>query len=814
MRIFKFLLSLAFTVALIYVLDNRWVIGGNGIPPFGKLLDPFHGFWQNIETDDFRAPEKLSLPGLKQEVHIVFDSIGIPHIFAQNEEDLYYSQGYITAWHRLWQMEFQTHAAAGRVSEIIEGDAVLNFDRKQRRLGMAYGAEKAAETMLQDEKVSKAILAYTEGVNAYISQLNYKTLPFEYKLLDYKPEKWTPFKMGLLLKNLSQTLNSSESDLEMTNALAVFGKEISDLLYREDDMPIGDPIVNNPGGWKFNPVRIDSIPPALPTELVNLPVPKEKQKGIGSNNWAVHGTKTASGAPILCNDPHLNLTYPSIWYVVHLQAPGINTMGASLPGSPLVILGFNDSIAWGCTNAQRDLADWYSIKFRDSTMSEYLSDGKWRPTNKKVEVFSLRGGKTFYDTVVYTHHGPVVYDRSYHAGHEKKHYAFRWLAHDGSKELKTFYELNKGKNYNDYTEALRSWSGPAQNFVFASVQGDIAMRVQGKFPVRRKDEGKYILDGTKTTNEWLAFIPFEHNVHTRNPERGFVSSANQYPADETYPYYIHSDNYEAFRNRRINQVLSSKNDIRPSDMMALQNDNYNLQAAESLPLMLSMIDVPSLKGHERQVAEQLSKWDFFNSVESIEASYYEAWWNRLLYNLWDEVTQAKVSLDMPDDYSTIRLMKTTPEFPLFDIAATPQKETLTEIVKLSFGEALGLISEWENKKSKAPQWADYKDTYIQHLLMQEPLSTHVRVGGNGGIVNAAGKKSGPSWRYIVSLEKGGVKAWGVYPAGQSGNPGSPFYDNLVDYWAKGKYYRLNFHNTLEKTRSASVYETLLTPEKP
>jgi len=282
---------------------------------------------------------------------------------------------------------------------------------------------------------------YTQGINQYIESLGEDDLPLEYKLLNYRPEPWTNLKCGLLLKNMALTLNIGDKDLEMTNALNLFGKDISDLLW-PDDEKVGDPIVDRTGNWKFNPITLDSVPLALPDELINVKPLEKPAEGVGSNNWAVSGSKTNTGSPILCNDPHLSLSLPSIWYVIHLQAPGVNVMGASLPGSPAVISGFNDSIAWGVTNAERDLVDWYKIQFKDKTKNEYLSDGQWKTSRKVIEKIVIKDGSPFYDTVTYTHQGPVVYDESFGGDNELKSYAFRWVAHDPSEEILTFYKLN------------------------------------------------------------------------------------------------------------------------------------------------------------------------------------------------------------------------------------------------------------------------------------------------------------------------------------------------------------------------------------
>jgi penicillin amidase len=807
MKIFKVGLSALITVSLIWTLNRSWNVG-QSIPPLGKFLDPFHGFWQNAEKAP-TASQSITISGLQGEVTIVYDSALIPHIFAQNEDDLFLAQGFVTAQHRLWQMEFQTHAGAGRISEII-GSAALSYDRQQRRLGLMFGAQQAYDGIKNNPTSARMLENFSKGVNAYISQLTYEDFPLEYKLLDYAPEEWTEMKSAILLKNMAQTLNMGEKDLEMTNTLHLFGKEMVALLY-PDFENVGDPIVDQKEGWRFQPVTTDSVPLALPAGLASIPTNPKMPVDVGSNNWAVNGNKTLSGSPILCNDPHLNLSLPSIWYIVRLHAPGINVMGASLPGSPAVISGFNDSIAWGVTNAQRDLVDWFQIKFKDSSKKEYLSDDAWKPSRQVIEHIKVKGGEDFYDTVTYTHHGPVVYDEGFQPERELKHYAFRWIAHDPSNELQTFYELNKANNHRDYMNALDHYSSPAQNFVFASVSGDVAMRIQGRFPVRRPGEGKFVLDGTQTNQEWQAFIPNEHNITYKNPSRNFVSSANQFPVDETYPYYINGNSWEAYRNRRINKILSESEDITPADMKELQADNYNLKAEESLPLFLKSIDTTLLSADERKAFTMLSRWNYVNDADSEGASYYEAWWDALYPMIWDEMNNDSIALEYPTTYTTIHLIKTKPELVFFDVMATPEKETAREVLQKSFSKGVEAVEKWKKEKGINPAWGDYKNSFIGHLLRGLPaFSYHVRHGGNHDIVNAHSRTHGPSWRMVVSLEKTGVKAWGIYPGGQSGNPGSPYYNNLIDTWVKDNYLTFNFAS-LEKIQKYSLTITTLIP---
>lgn len=808
MKVGKFFTSLAITLLLIYLMNHGWTIGSVSTPPLGKFLDPFHGFWQNVEPTGYQGKKQLVIPGLTAPVTVVYDSLLIPHIFARNNDDLYLAQGYITAMHRLWQMEFQTHAAAGRVSEIVASDAVLNYDRRQRRLGMVYGARQALKSMDNHP----AIVQYTRGVNHFIESLDYSSLPFEYKLLNYRPEPWTNLKCALLLKNMAQTLNMGDKDIEMTNALKLYGKEMVDLLY-PDNEHTGDPIVEKPGEWNFKPITLGDVPLAVPDELIELKKEPAADPTTGSNNWAVAGSKTYTGSPMLAGDPHLQLSLPSIWYAVQLHAPGINTMGASLPGVPSVIIGVNDSIAWSVTNAQRDLVDWYKITFQDKSRDKYLLDGKWVDTRKVVERIIVRGGSTFYDTVVYTHWGPVTYDHNFHSGNELNGYAFRWIAHEPSEEINAFHRINRAKNHAEFSEALNYFSSPAQNFAFASVSGDIAMRIQGRFPVRREDEGKFVLDGSKSSNGWQAYIPVAHVISIKNPGRGFVSSANQYPADSTYPYYITATHYEAYRNRRINEVLRESENITYRDMMKLQTDNYNLKAAESLPLFLNYLDTTQLNLLERQAYRILRSWDHFNHPNSAGATYYEAWWDNLMPLLWDEMENESHELARPTTYNTIKLLREKPDLPFFDILQTEEKETAGDVIRKAFTLGVQDIEKWKTVHPTLPVWAEYKDSYIGHLLPPlTALSIPVKTGGNHDIVNAHSRTHGPSWRMVVSLEPSGVKTWATYPGGQSGNPGSEHYSNLLPRWAKGEYFPLLFMHTPAENAQKIFYSTQLNPK--
>lgn len=801
MRILKFLIFALLTATLFFVME----FGIGTLPPLGRFLCPCSGFWQNAETRDVKIPSSLSLNGLQDEVEVVFDERLVPHIFAKNEHDLFFAQGYITASHRLWQMEFQTHFAAGRISEIV-GDKAVNLDRMQRRKGLLYAAELAVDAFERDSLANSILQAYSDGVNAYIKSLKYKDLPLEYKLLNYKPEPWSKLKSALLLKYMADMLTGTSKDIELSNAVALLGYETAEFIYPDFPDSLIDPIV--PREVVYAPVLVKLDTPTVPGLGIRIPVEAEESSdNIGSNNWAVSGNKTATGAPILCNDPHLQLNLPSIWYEVQLSAPQFNVYGVSLPGAPTVIIGFNNDIAWGVTNATQDVKDWYKVTFRDARRKEYLFDGEWRQASVRIEKIKIKGKAPFYDTVVYTHYGPVVYDLTLTKDTAAINLAARWTGLEPSNELMTFYYLNRAKNYEDYLEAIKKFQCPGQNFAFASTSGDIAIWHQGKFPLKWPKQGKYVMDGSLSVYQWQGFIPQNDNPHVVNPEgkRNFVSSANQHPTDSTYPYYYNGF-FEHYRNRRINESLSLMNKVTVEDMMKLQNDNFNLQAAESLPLMLKLLgDVKEGKNY----VESLSKWNYMNDAQSEAAAIYEEWFTNLDSLIWDELYLEGKMTEIPLEFYTVWMMHNYPHHLLFDNKATKDRvETLEDLIKQSFQKTVTAIDRWIERHKEALTWYAYKSTSVEHLARLAPFSKmKIPIGGNKRIVNACSSRWGPSWRMIVSLETP-LKAYGVYPGGQSGNPGSPYYTTGIGKWSRGEYFELNFLKNAEDVSSGMTKQIL------
>jgi len=795
MKFTKAIISMLITGALIWALDTKF----GDIPPIGAFLNPSTGFWQNAESKNILPTEDLQLKGLQDKVIIKYDEHRIPHIFAQNDHDLYYAQGFLTARDRLWEMDIQTRSAAGRLAEIV-GPKALDIDRYHRRMGMVYGAENSLRGVMKNPVSKMMVLAYTDGVNGYIHSLGQKDYPIEFKLLNYAPEDWQPINCIFLLKLMSETLAGGSDQFGMTNDLKRFGaKDVNDLF---PDYPFHeDPIIPAGTKWNFKPLPIPKPSAGFNAQMTESIHTKEIMPGIGSNNWAFSGSKTASGYPILANDPHLNLTFPSIWYQLQLSSPTVNVCGVSLPGAPGVVIGFNQKISWGLTNVDADVLDWYQIKFKDSQKNEYWYNNQWNKVKKRVEVIKVLGGQPVIDTVLYTVHGPVVYANA--AEQPKGHHsnipvgdALRWIAHDESDELMCLYLLNRGKNYDDYRKALTYFTAPAQNFIFASSDKDIAITPNGKFPLKYKDQGKFIMDGSDPANDWQGWIPADQNPTVKNPPPGFVHSANEPPTDASYPYYINWRYDQYYRSKRIADKLTPMHNATIDSMRVMQLDNYSILAQDILPAMLKYLDTTKLHADQLNAYDIVKTWDKHYAANAMGASIFNKWWRQLYDTTWStRFNNKSVYLKTPSYDRTEKLILTEPNSKWFDNPATPQKETCADVVNAAFITVVNNMLHNYGKPGEKWEWGNVKDTFIDHLAGLPGFGTgQIFTGGTGGVINALRDNNGPSWRMVVQMGPT-VKGYGVFPGGESGNPGSFFYNDMFTTWRDGKLNELLFLNS-------------------
>lgn len=815
MRIIPFIVSAAVTTGLVIVLSVQLPAGESKTPRFGYFLHPQKGFWQNAEDSDASFDGEIKLTALQGNADVYFDDRLVPHIYADNNHDAYFLQGYLHAKFRLWQMDFQTRAAGGRLSEVV-GKGMLSIDRFFRRLGMVYAAENSLKEAEADATTKEAMDAYTAGVNAYIDALPANKIPLEYKILDSKPEAWTNLKTCLFLKFMSWDLAGAEWDFELANARKVLGAENFEKLYPviQDSL---DPIIPKgtafgaPGVQLKEPVHSDST---MYRDIKDSTAPFAAEpmpdKDNGSNNWAVAGSKTASGRPILCNDPHLSLNLPSLWYEMQITTPSMNTYGATFPGAPAVIIGFNDSASWGFTNAMRDVRDFYEIKFRDSTMQEYWFNNQWLRSGFREEKIIIKDSTDATERIAMTIFGPVMYDKNYdNEVKDGKYYACRWKAHDASNELLTFIKLNKSKNLADYKDAIATFKCPGQNMLFSTKTGDIAITQQGEFPAKWKRQGDFPMPGFDSTYMWQGMIPANENPQQVNPERGFVSSANQLPVDGTYPYYL-GGSYPPYRGLIINRHLNRMTSITPQDMMRLQTDNYNVFAEFARPVLMKYLDQSSLNTDEVKCLNIVRDWNLRNDPEQNGISVFKAWWDSLEAVVYtDEINvltgngNNKAAAKWPDESTLVEaLLRDSTAYSFIDDITTTEKESLQSGITKALKLAVKDIAKAEADGNLA--WGKNKATGIRHLLRIPALSKlNVNAGGGEHIINATKQFHGPSWRMIVHMTDK-IEAYGVYPGGQSGNPGSKYYDAFVDNWVTAKYYSLLFIKKEEAINNSQV----------
>ena len=525
----------------------------------------------------------IQIAGLQDRVTIRRDERGIPYIQANNDDDLYFAQGYVTASDRLWQMELFRRNARGELAEIL-GNAVIEEDKRHRTFGFAQEAE--AEYAQASPRARVLLEAYAKGVNAYITALDQKSLPPEFQLLQFKPRPWTPADSLIIAKNFFEALSS-------TWRLDIMRQALSDLPAdkRAGMLPETSPLdVLVVGKDAKTAVATPLSRPHVTmsesaTLLRALAADQESESRslarIGlyaealaaSNNWVVSGKHTASGKPLLANDPHLAPSAPSIWYLVHLIAPGVRVAGVTAAGLPGVVIGHNDRIAWGFTNVGPDVQDLYLEKFDPNNAHRYETPAGWRDAEIRHEEIKVRKGFTDTSTdtttldVVVTRHGPIILEK------DGRRYALRWTALDPKlNNADGLYALNRARNWKDFTEALKGYTGATQNMVYADADGHIGYYAAGVVPIRKSGDGSVPYDGSTDAGEWISFVPFDKLPHLYDPPSGIIVTANQRIVGTDYPYFLTHSWAQPYRAHRIFELLNQKPKLTADDFRAIQGD--------------------------------------------------------------------------------------------------------------------------------------------------------------------------------------------------------------------------------------------------
>ena len=475
--------------------------------------------------------------GVAQRVTVTFDRLGEPHIAAQNQEDLLFAQGYLTAQERMWQMDALRRSAAGDLAEIV-GAAALESDQEMRRLRMRRIAEDNYTTMPAEDRA--VLAAYARGVNAYIDSHRGR-LPLEFTLLQYDPRPWSVVDGILIGLHMFRSLTTTYPDEILKQQMLVGGDRAKvDFLF---------------------PSRTGhEVPPGA-----LQPVGSELQPG--SNAWAIAGSHTASGKPLVSNDMHLEFSIPGIWYLVHLQAPGLNVAGVSLPGAPGVIGGHNERMAWGVTNLHYDVQDLYIEKF-DARTGRYEFRGQVLQARQERELIQVKNAHPVELLNWVTVHGPVRAEGALRL-------ALRWVAAEPGIFQYPFLEVDRARNWEQFRKAISRFSGPAQNFVYGDVDGNIGYHAAGKLPIRKNYAGDVPVDGASGNFEWQGFIPFDQLPASFNPPAGLIVTANQNPFPPDYPYAVHGNFASHYRSKQIRDMFGGRNGLRPEDTLGVQKDVYS-----------------------------------------------------------------------------------------------------------------------------------------------------------------------------------------------------------------------------------------------
>jgi penicillin amidase len=537
------------------------------------------------------GPQELHLRGLRGRVTVRRDERGIPYIDAGNQTDLYIAQGYVVASDRLWQMDLLRRTARGELSEIL-GPAALERDKLHRTFGFAALAEHLAER--SPASLREVLDAYARGVNDYIESLNESTVPLECRVLLYKPRLWRPADSLILGKVFAEALTTSWQTDMMRAALADLPQArreallptrspLDVILVGSDRLPAGgvvsgdDVTPNYFSGTGLTHAALNGSIQASETLNTSL-----RQVGLyaeelaASNNWAVSGKRTLSGRPLLANDPHLSPSTPSIWYMACLNAPGLHVAGVTVPGTPGIVIGHNEHIAWGMTDVIADVQDLYVERFDRNNPRRYLTPAGWCDAEERIENIVVRktpmGSATeiVHFTVTSTRHGPILFEG------DGSRYALAWTALDrAANEFDVYYFLNRARTWRDFERALGAYSGPPLNFVYADTEGHIGYWGAGEYPIRRAGHGTVPYDGTTAEGDWIGYIPFDGTPHVYDPESGIIATANNRVVGVDYPYYITDTWACPYRARRIYDLLSASTRLSVDDCRAIQADTYS-----------------------------------------------------------------------------------------------------------------------------------------------------------------------------------------------------------------------------------------------
>lgn len=757
---------------------------------------------------------KLSISGLKEDVEIIRDELGIAHIYANNINDLMFAQGYVHAQDRLFQMELNRKVARGTLSEII-GIKALDSDRIARTMG--YERVAKLDWELFDESEQQIIIDYCHGINAYITSADFK-LPIEFTLLKFKPEKWHPMDVASFSRLLISLLTWGWYD-EIIRAKLIEAVGAAAAAELDNTYPKENPITL-PKGIEFNILDVSGKFQAMKGPYM--------PQISGSNAWTLSGNKTKTGKPFLCNDPHLTLKNPNIWYMNHLHCPDLHASGVTAPGLPMVQIGHNENIGWGITLSYTDIEDVFVEKFTDDTCTTYIHEGKLNDTTIIEEKIFVKGEKMpVIEKVYQTVHGTLISDVT---GHSNMKLTLCSMAYQAGTSTKGWFLLNKAKNWNEFADAVKYITAPGLNIVYADKDNNIGYYNSGKVPVRDKASASVPQPGWTGEHDWKAFIPFDEMPHSLNPQNGYIVTANHKIEPDDFPHFLGDIYMNGYRANRLEKMIQRKEKLEPKDFTEMQMDFYctpgKLFAAHFKNMQMENAEL-------QQYVDMLLAWDGVLHPDKIEGSIYKVAKLMTVKKLYGSAIHDNKLIDEllgrgyhaifgPVNsflgHNTPTLLRILDDADSFWLKAAGGKEKL---LREGFKNAIDWLKLNYGVKTHKWKWGNLHAIVFPHALsVQPPLDKVFDVGPYpiGGdtdtpfqtFIMAAegygGELAAPSYRQIIDFSDFD-KSTVIMPLGNSGNIASPYYKNQLRDWFEGKDYPMCW--TRKKVEEHQKHKLLL-----
>ncbi len=716
----------------------------------------------------------LVVEGLSNPVEILRDTWGIPHIFAKTMEDMFLAQGFVVAQDRMWQLDIWKRTGEGRLAEIV-GASAIQRDTLARLL--RFRGNWDAEYQSYHPQGREIIEAFVKGINAAIS-LAANRLPIEFQIMGLKPQPWTPETVVSRMAGFVMTRNAS-SEVWRAQMVKALGTQ------KTEELAPLNPLkkIHVPEGLNLDDID-SSVIALFPGRADKLDL-----KPVESNNWVVDGAKTNTGKPLLANDPHRPILNPSLRYMVHLNSPGWNVLGAGEPALPGIATGHNEQIAWGITILGIDQQDLYVEETDPQNPNRYRTGDTWSQMQIEKDRIPVKGQAPVEVTLKFTRHGPVIHEDP------QKHraYALRYVGSDpGTAGYLGALSIHQARNWEEFRKGVEHWKVPSLNLVYADVDGNIGYQGVGLTPVRKNGDGLLPVPGSPSKYEWERFLPMSALPHYFNPPQHFIATANHNVIPQGYAHVLGYELGSSFRYDRIVEVLRRPRFFTIEDFKKLQHDVMSLPARELVPLLKNVrTDDPEL----RQATDLLLAWNYWVGKEVAAAAIYEFWFQKLQTNVYKQRVPEEAWKLIQEKFSVERVIDWLKK-------ADPGRD---KILLQSLEEAIKDLKHLMGPDMKKWHWGAVHIAEFNHPLAASnalkaifnPLGVArdgdgLTVGNTGGsAADNFQQRTGASYRHILDTADWD-RSVGTSVPGQSGQPRSPHYADLISYWAENRYFPLLF----------------------